>query len=78
MVYDVTSEESFRHINDWLTEVNRYASENTCKLIVGNKIDLPNKVISTEKVKVSNSFFGFPTRYSLNVFLLWYRNMLIN
>lgn len=54
MVYDVTNEESFRHINDWLTEVNRYASENTCKLIVGNKTDLPNKVISTEKLQVCN------------------------
>mmetsp|Transcript_29148 Transcript_29148/g.31778 ORF Transcript_29148/g.31778 Transcript_29148/m.31778 type:complete len:205 (+) Transcript_29148:141-755(+) len=51
MVYDVTSEESFRHINDWLTEVNRYAAENTSKLIVGNKTDLPNKVITTERVK---------------------------
>jgi Ras-related protein Rab-1A len=52
MVYDVTNEDSFRHINDWLLEVNRYASETTCKLIVGNKIDLPDKVISTEKLKV--------------------------
>jgi small GTP-binding protein len=53
MVYDVTNEESFNHINEWFLEVNRYASEDTCKLIVGNKTDLPDKVISTEKVAVS-------------------------
>lgn len=52
MVYDVTSEDSFNHINDWFVEVNRYASESTCKLLVGNKIDKPGKVISTERAKV--------------------------
>jgi small GTP-binding protein len=52
LVYDVTSEESSNHINDWFIEVNRYASENTCKLLVGNKIDKPDKVVATEKAKV--------------------------
>lgn len=52
LVYDVTSMESFNHVNDWLTEVNRYASENTCKLLVGNKIDKPDRVVPTETGKV--------------------------
>lgn len=39
MVYDVTNQLTFDHVNDWLNEVNRYASENTCKLLVGNKSD---------------------------------------
>ena len=43
MVYDVTNAESFGHVNDWLNEVNRYASESTCKLLVGNKNDMENK-----------------------------------
>lgn len=51
MVYDVTNEDSFRHINDWLQEVNRYAAETTCKLLVGNKVDLPNRIISTESAR---------------------------
>ena len=37
MVYDVTSQDSFDHVSDWLKEVNRYASEGTAKLLVGNK-----------------------------------------
>ena len=37
MVYDVTDRESFDHIQDWLHEVNRYATEGTCKLLIGNK-----------------------------------------
>jgi Ras-related protein Rab-1A len=39
MVYDVTNMESFNHVNDWLTEVNKFAPEDTCKLLVGNKSD---------------------------------------
>lgn len=51
MVYDVTNQESFDHVNDWLNEVNRYASEGTCKLLVGNKSDRTDKVVSTEAAK---------------------------
>merc|ERR1739844_213377 len=52
MVYDVTSAESFEHVNDWLKEVNRYASEGTCKLLVGNKSDrTADKVVTTEQAK---------------------------
>ena len=41
LVYDVTSGESFRHVSDWLLEVNRYAAPETAKLLVGNKSDRP-------------------------------------
>ena len=46
MVYDVTSQDSFNHVADWLTEVNRYASEGTCKLLVGNKSDREDRTVS--------------------------------
>lgn len=58
MVYDVTSEESFNHINEWFVEVNRYAAENVCKLIVGNKIDKPGKLVPTEKAQVMKILFA--------------------
>ena len=45
IVYDVENKDSFRHINDWLNEVGRYAPPNTVKLIVGNKSDSSSKVI---------------------------------
>jgi len=48
MVYDVTNQESFNHVADWLTEVNRYASEGTCKLLVGNKSDRSDRVVSSD------------------------------
>jgi len=52
MVYDVTSEESFEHVEEWLSEVNRHASESTIKLLVGNKADLiEKKVVTTAKAQ---------------------------
>jgi len=52
MVYDVTNYESFEHVEEWLNEVNRHASESTLKLLVGNKADLQeDKKVSSEDAK---------------------------
>jgi len=49
MVYDVTNQESFDHVQDWLQEVNRYSNEGTVKLLIGNKSDRSDKVITTQQ-----------------------------
>jgi len=43
IVYDITDKESFDNVRQWLFEIDRYASETVCKLLVGNKMDLKNK-----------------------------------
>ena len=51
-MYDVTNQDSFEHVEDWLGEVNRYANESTAKLLVGNKADIVDrKVVSTEAAR---------------------------
>jgi len=50
MVYDVTSQESFDHVEEWLSEVDRYANENTSKLLIGNKADLVDEKQVQEEV----------------------------
>jgi GTPase SAR1 family protein len=60
IVYDVTDMESFNNIKQWLSEIDRYASDNVCKLLVGNKCDLvDSKVVDTEKAKVNILEFFF-------------------
>lgn len=52
VVYDVTDQESFNNVKQWLHEIDRYACENVNKLLVGNKSDLTTKrVVSTETAK---------------------------
>ncbi|PAV88133.1 hypothetical protein WR25_17746 [Diploscapter pachys] len=49
-VYDVTNRSTFEHLDHWMTEVDTYSTkDDAVKMIVGNKIDLPNRVVSREE-----------------------------
>jgi GTPase SAR1 family protein len=73
-VYDVGNKDSFRHINDWLNEVSRYAPENAIKLVVGHKCDLAEKIVSTESAKVIIIYVVMPmsSRLFYSVTLFYY------
>jgi Ras-related protein Rab-1A len=43
VTYDVTDQESFNNVKQWLNEIDRYANEHVNKLLVGNKCDLEDK-----------------------------------
>jgi len=52
VVYDTTDSETYEHVKTWLHEIDRYASENVNKLLVGNKSDLTSKrQVETEAAK---------------------------
>lgn len=40
VVYDVTDQVSFGNVEQWLREIDRYASNSVNKLVIGNKSDL--------------------------------------
>eukprot|EP00932_Pfiesteria_piscicida_P020282 SRR837773.709.p1 GENE.SRR837773.709~~SRR837773.709.p1 ORF type:complete len:220 (-),score=47.43 SRR837773.709:81-740(-) len=53
LVYDVCDRESFNRVDEWLSEVNRYVNESTCKILIGNKCDRPasERQVSTDEGK---------------------------
>merc|ERR1711934_862907 len=62
IVYDVTDQDSFDNVKQWLQEIERYASENVKKLLVGNKCDLhQKKVVDYTNAKEYADQLGIPS-----------------
>jgi len=52
IVFDITEDKSFLSIRDWLKQIDKYASKNVFKFLVGNKSDLQHKrLVSFEDAK---------------------------
>ncbi|GLE06102.1 hypothetical protein PINS_up015313 [Pythium insidiosum] len=50
LVYDVSDKKSYDNVGYWMNNIRQYASPNMpAMLLVGNKIDLPNRVVGTEE-----------------------------
>jgi len=49
LVYDCTEENTYNNIQNWLKQIEAHASDNVVKILVANKTDLPNRIITEEK-----------------------------
>ena len=49
IIFDVTNRETFKRATKWFRELNEFAEKDTKVILVGNKIDLPNRVITNEE-----------------------------
>ena len=47
LIYDVTDKDSFKNLSNWLIEIEKNASKNVLKVLIGNKVDLEDKRVIT-------------------------------
>lgn len=63
LVYDVTDEQSFQNIRNWIRNIDQHAAENVDKILVGNKCDM-----SSEKVVETSRGQSLADEYSIKFF----------
>ena len=51
MVFDVTKFDTFNVLEEWINSIKNQTSNDIIVVLVGNKIDLNNKVISDDEIK---------------------------
>ena len=59
IIYDCTRKETFERAEKWFKELNELSESSPRIILVGNKIDLPNKEVNTENAKeLSEKYYG--------------------
>lgn len=51
LIFDVTNKQSFYNLDDWIHEVQESQTSQLPFFLVGNKIDLPNRLVSKEQME---------------------------
>ena len=73
LLYDVTDKDSFKNLSNWLIEIEKNASKNVLKVLIGNKSDLEDKrLVSYNQGKEFADTYGLKfietsTKKNLNV-----------
>jgi small GTP-binding protein len=56
--YAVNDRESFQNIENWIKQIKDHASEDVCKILVGNKSDMPDRCVEYEEGKRLAESYG--------------------
>ena len=72
LTYDVTDQDSFKNIRNWIKQIEANAQGNVKRVLVGNKCDKPDRVVTEEEGKkladdYSMSFFETSAKTNQNV-----------
>jgi len=59
LVYDITEEQSFLNIRNWIRNIEQHASDSVQKILIGNKCDMvDDRVITTDRGKELADEYG--------------------
>ena len=77
LTYDVTDQDSFKNIRNWIKQIEANAQGNVKRVLVGNKCDKPDRVVTEEEGKkladdYSMNFFETSAKTSKNVTEVFY------
>ena len=72
LTYDVTDQNSFKNIRNWIKQIEANAQTSVKKVLVGNKCDKPDRVVTKEEGKkladdYNMSFFETSAKTNQNV-----------
>ena len=73
LMYDVTNEESFNSVQDWVTQIKTYSWDNAQVILVGNKSDMEaERVVTYDRGKqladqLGLEFFETSAKENINV-----------
>jgi len=60
LTYSVVEPDTFRNIENWMKQIQQQASENVCKILVGNKCDIDNRAVDIEEGRKLADKYGIP------------------
>ena len=61
LIYDITNQQTFENVKNWITQIKEEANENVCIFLIGNKIDdEENRTVTTEEGKELAKEFSLP------------------
>lgn len=73
LIYDITSQKSFKNIRNWVSQIKESLGDEACVVLVGNKIDLENerKIATGVGQNLANeykmNFFETSAKNNLNI-----------
>lgn len=72
LTFDVTDENSFKNIRNWVKQIEQNAQNNVCKVLVGNKCDREDRKVTFEEgsklaSEYNMKYFETSAKTNLNV-----------
>ena len=58
LTYDISNSDSLKNIQNWMKLIEQNAEDGVCKILVGNKCDLENRVVQKEEGEKIAQDFG--------------------
>ena len=60
LTYSIAEPDTFKNIENWMKQIQQQASENVCKILVGNKCDVAERLVEYDEGRRLADKYGIP------------------